>query len=780
MAADPPQPDGAPHLPTNRTITLLVEASGRLRHVISGGPQDEHLPLHQGTKLEEIAPYVAYAPAGRVGWDTVFEALHEHPSQTVTFDLTVPQSTPDGALVQRLVTVIPIADGSGQLDSVVVRFGIASEQGGLPDPDEERFRFLAETVPHMLWMARMDGTVEYYSPSWLAFTGMTLDELKTEGYFSSIHPDDLSLMNPEAYVDHQYHLPPFRMRRYDGVYRWMEINTNPVLGPDGQVLRIVGSTTDITERIEAEEHRRALSGQLDAATALSRLGRFASDQRKGTVQVDDRTVEILGLAQTPTTPDEFAELFPAVHADDRDRLIAAYAALRAGETPEMDVEFRISRARPDGGSEERWISMRLRQQLDEEGELVGGVGVVGDVTDRRAEHAALLRAQKREALGTLAGGIAHDFNNVISAILSNAMVAETEIAAGISPEESLSEIRRGAERAADVVRRLLGFSREDSRQHESFDISEVAREACSLLRPTLPRGVRLTPPTGAAPAVIGSSSELHQVLVNLIANAADAAADGGGSVIVSVDAVDREQATAPLSSEDPLGQLPDGAYVRLQVTDDGPGIAEGALPRIFDPFFTTKEPGKGTGLGLAAALSIVRAHGGEISAANLPGRQGALFTVLLPVASTDLSRGASATPPAAVASSGKPGNEPQVLFIDDDQNIARLAERALPLHGCRVTTFTDPRDALAALRGRRFDAVITDLAMPELTGIEVADAARAIDPTIPVILSSGYLTPENRAQAMTSGVAEIIPKPCSIEELASAVHRLTGAGTPSG
>jgi PAS domain S-box-containing protein len=781
-----PSPHGAgPLLPTNRTITLLLTVDGRLRHLIAAGPQDRDLPIAAGTPIQELAPFSSEAPHTPSDWVGVLDALRAMPTRTIAFDLTVPGPTPDGAIAQRRVAAIPVTDADAALEAVVVRFGIASEQGGLPDPDEERFRFLAETVPHMLWMARMDGTVEYYSPSWLAFTGMTLDELKADGYFGAIHPDDLGLMDAGEYVEQDFQLRPFRMRRYDGEYRWMEIHSNPVRDAEGQVLRIVGSTTDITERVVAEQHRRALADQLEAAVAVSRLGRVATNHRDDTVELDERAMDILGISRAPRSRAELKELFPPIHPDDRAALERAYNDLQTGASPELDVEFRVGRPTPDGGTEERWLSFRVRRQY-EDGEVVGSVGVVGDVTHRHVENAAMLRAQKREALGTLAGGIAHDFNNVISAILSNAMVAETEIASGVSPAESLSEIRRGAERAADVVRRLLGFSRDGTRRHESFDVADVAREACALLQPTLPPEVTLHPPSGAAPPIVGSSSELHQVLVNLIANAGDAAGGRGGHVHMEVDAIDRATATATLASDDPLAQLPPGRYVRFRVIDDGPGIPADALSRIFDPFFTTKGPGRGTGLGLTAALAIVRSHGGEISASNRARHQGAVFTVLIPAAGDEPAAPdkpvafaapvAFAEPTASTTPASAPA-EPHVLFVDDDENIARLAERALPLHGCRVTVFTDSRVAMETLRADpgAFDAVITDLAMPGLTGLDVATQVRATRPELPVILSSGYLTLENRARAAATGVLEIIPKPCSIEELASTVHRVAGA-----
>ncbi|MBJ7472504.1 MAG: response regulator, partial [Solirubrobacteraceae bacterium] len=513
---------------------------------------------------------------------------------------------------------------------------------------------------------------------------------------------------------------------------------------------------------------------LRAALEVAGMGRFELDLVSGVITGDARMEQVLGPSSIGGPPVRtLGEALALVHPDDQELVRTRLeAALNAGT--DLRLEFRMLRAKADG-PDIRWLSFLGRVE-HEDAVPVRLFGVVGDVTDRRSEDAARLRSQKREAIGTLAGGIAHDFNNIISAIWSNASVAQTEMRAGVSPETSISEIMRGAERAADVVRRLLSFSREEEPVRVPFDLGEVAREACELVRPTLDANVTLhSPRPRRLPEVHGSSGQLHQVVVNLVGNAGHAAADGGGQIWVTVDTIE-VGATGPASS-DAAPVLPAGRYVRMRVRDDGPGIAPEVMPRIFDPFFTTKAAGEGTGLGLAASQAIIRSHGGDITAETLPGNAGAVFTVVLPAGEADAP---SATAEHA-STDDTPSSAalPHVLFVDDDPALAKLAARALPLHGCAVTAFTDAAAGLSALRAdpAGFDALVVDLAMPGMNGLDLLQAARDVRPDLALILSSGYLTPANQALAEQLGVSAVLHKPCSVGAIAAAVRDLTATKT---
>ncbi len=431
-----------------------------------------------------------------------------------------------------------------------------------------------------------------------------------------------------------------------------------------------------------------------------------------------------------------------IHPDDR---AAVAAAREAASNGVLTVDFRLRRH--DG--EYRWMQAHVELIRDERGFPIKGFGAAIDVTERRLEEEARMRSQKREMVGTLLGGIAHDFNNVLGAILSNAALARREVAAGQDAGLSLTEIERGAARAADLVRRVLAQGRDDGDTREVVDVGAVAQEAADLLRSGLPATARLRVRVDDdVPALAGDATQIHQVVVNLVRNAAQALGDVPGTIDVHVES----------------GEHPDCEARRvavLRVRDNGPGMPEDVRRRVFDPYFTTKPPGEGSGLGLSAVRTVVRSYDGTVEVESSPGA-GATFTVSFPAAAA-----ADAADDPAV------GTTPlAVMFVDDEPALVQLAERALPADGLSPVGFTDPQDALTAFTAepRRWVALVTDLSMPGLDGLTLAERMRSTRPDLPVVLTSGYLQQADRDRARELGVDAIIPKPCSMSDLASAVH----------
>lgn len=679
---------------------------------------------------------------------------------------------PDGKVVRAFdTTLTPIRDDdTGELKALLYEL---HERTGSIEAElrvrrsEERLRALAEAVPQMLWIATDEG-VEYFSPRWAEYTGRPLEQLLGHGFVDLIHPDDRE--GAARWPDVDGGAPPvtFRLLRHDGEYRYMEAQARAVRDPDtGEAVRWFGGTLDVTEQRRADAAAGALQEQLGVALEVTGLGRYELNFAEGTLVADERVAEMVGINDPALLMAEggMEALFATVDVEHRDRVRAAVEAAMVPGGPDCDVVYPILRDSEEG-PERRWLAALGRVEFDGE-TPVRMVGVIDDMTEKRQEDEARIRLQKLEAMGTLAGGIAHDFNNVIGAILSYARVAEAELNVGESPAESIGEIARGAIRAGELTKRLLTFAREEPVQKVALDLGDVVREAAALARPTLPRGTELHVTVGAGlPEVLGDTTQLHQVVLNLITNAGQAlAAQPSGRIDVSVEQVvlgeRRTGIVAPLAA---------GDYLRLRVVDDGPGIPEAILGRVFDPFFTTKGPNEGTGLGLAAVHSIIRNHGGVVAAEPHPGG-GAMLTAFLPVQATS---GAPAVlpdrAPAAV------GEQPvaRVLFVDDEEALVRLAYRAMPYCGCEVTGFTDSSEAVAAFAAtpEAFDAIVTDFSMPGLTGLELTERVRAIRPDVPVVLTSGYMAQGDHADAQRRGVSTIMPKPCSIDDLASEVLRL--------
>ncbi|MBO9534465.1 MAG: PAS domain S-box protein [Solirubrobacteraceae bacterium] len=437
-----------------------------------------------------------------------------------------------------------------------------------------------------------------------------------------------------------------------------------------------------------------------------------------------------------------------VHPDDRGMLAAA----REDAQGTVVVEFRLRRH--DG--EYRWMEAHIAMIRDDDGTPVQAIGTAADVTERRMAEEARVRTQKREMVGTLIGGIGHDFNNVISAILSNAALARLELASGASAETSIAEIERGAGRAADLVKRVLAQGRENV-AHEPVDVGEITQEACDLLRASLPARTELRIHIDPiVPPVAGDPTQVHQLVLNLVTNARQALGGEPGAIDVAVTA---EPALRHAGR-------PAGRDVVLRVTDDGPGMSEDVRARVFDPYFTTKPAGEGSGLGLAAVQTIVRAHSGTVGVESILGA-GATFTVTLPVDETSARGG-----PDPAASTPAAAGSLRLLFVDDEPALVRLATRALPADGLNADGFTDPRDALAAFDAEpdRWSALVTDLSMPGLDGLTLIERVRATRPNFPVVLTSGFLRDADRERAAVLGVDAIVPKPCSMADLATAVH----------
>jgi PAS domain S-box-containing protein len=419
-----------------------------------------------------------------------------------------------------------------------------------------------------------------------------------------------------------------------------------------------------------------------------------------------------------------------------------------------------------------WAQVEIVPLLDAAGMATHLVTVQRDITERkegereRLELERHLReAQKMESIGTLAGGIAHDFNNILAAILGNVALAQGDLPAGHAASLSLEQIRRAGLRARSLVQQILAFSRHQPQVLHVQPLRPAVEETISLLRATLPAGVRLHSCLADEPLrVQADATQLQQLLMNLCTNAWHALPDGHGRIEVGLRAVSR--AAAAHAS---LGAGPPGPCAHLWVRDDGIGMDAATRQRIFDPFFTTKPVGKGTGLGLSVVHGIVRGHGGAMAVESAPG-QGSTFHLVLPLAQAEglaAVLGAGAKP----AFGAGPVAGVNVLYVDDDEVMTLMVQRLLQRAGYRVTVCNEAAEALALVRAdpTRFDVAVSDYNMPEMTGTELAGALARVQPGLPVIISSGFITDALREQALESHVAAVLQKEHTLDELPALV-----------
>lgn len=378
-------------------------------------------------------------------------------------------------------------------------------------------------------------------------------------------------------------------------------------------------------------------------------------------------------------------------------------------------------------------------------------------------------AQKMESLGTLAGGIAHDFNNILGAILGNVELARGELEAGHPVLVMLGEIQKAGLRARDLVRQILTFSRRQPQQLRNVALRPIVDETYGLLRVTLPAGVVLETKLGdAALHVDGDATQLQQVLMNLSTNAWHALRGESGRIVIGLEAVHLDAATARS-----LSGLTAGRYAHLWVSDTGTGMDAATRERIFEPFFTTKPTGQGTGLGLSVVHGIVVAHQGSIAVDSLPG-SGSTFHIYLPAVSPPMPEATA----ERLAEAPSTGHGEHIIYLDDDETVMLVVERLLERAGYRCSGFTDAGAALAAVHGAAdaVDLFVTDFNMPGRSGLDVAREIAASRPDIPVIISSGLITDELREQAAAAGVRAMLEKEDTFRDLTTLVARILAAG----
>ncbi|MGO8970272.1 MAG: response regulator [Myxococcaceae bacterium] len=503
-------------------------------------------------------------------------------------------------------------------------------------------------------------------------------------------------------------------------------------------------------RASEERYRLLVDRARDAIFTLTPEGAFSSVNPAFESMTGWRTADSIGkpfveVIATPEDQRTWAAFLAAPDAKQRHSL-ELRVRKRDGGTVDLDVNLAVSRD-----------------------STVATLGIARDVTERKEEEqkrarleSQLRQSQKMEAVGTLAGGIAHDFNNVLTAIIGHAQLLQDDAPAGSKLQESSGEILKAGARAGDVVRQLLTFARTNVHERRVIRLQTVLREALQLMRASVPTSVEMEMKVdAAAPPVLADPTQMHQVIVNLVANAAGAMRERGGRLTVLLETLAIGE---PPSASSPA--LPAGRYVRVAVTDTGHGMDARVLERIFEPFFTTKPDGEGTGLGLAVVHSIIQDHEGHINVKSEPG-VGTTVDVFLRALEGDHAP-LSPRPLEAVMR----GHGERLLIIDDEPAIARVLAEQLERLGYTVTTATDPEEALEVLTEdpTDFDLAITDLQMPRMDGVQLAARLAAVRPSLPVVLITGNRMSVPSTVMRAAGVREVVDKPFQIRELCRAIR----------
>jgi two-component system, cell cycle sensor histidine kinase and response regulator CckA len=522
---------------------------------------------------------------------------------------------------------------------------------------------------------------------------------------------------------------------------------------DGTFSGVAAVALDITERKQAEEALQASEGRMQFALEGSNDGLWDVDMLSGTPYLSPRGCEILGYRS-----DDLAEIVRVwdqlVHPDDLPVTLERLNDHLEGRAPLFSVEQRLRMKSGDW----KWILTRGKVTTrDADGKALRMTGTHTDITERKQAEEALsvqknllLQAQKVQSIGTLAGGIAHDFNNILGIILGYVSMLEARRTDPQKHAECVNVISDAVDRGAALVQQILTFARKTDVQLEQLNISSFIGEMIGMLKETFPKTITFRENYGSnEPAVVGDRSQLHQAILNLCVNARDAMPNGG-SIGITTELLPNAQVRQrfPAASDE--------TYIRINVSDTGMGMDEATRLRVFDPFFTTKDKGKGTGLGLSVVYGVMQSHHGFVDVESHKG-SGTVFSLYLPVTqATEASVPGMESAAPAVA-----GGTETILVVEDEEQLMEMLSLALRSKGYTVIMAEDGQEAIDRFRQdrSRIDAVITDIGLPIISGIDVFKQLKEIDPKLKGILASGFFEPGRREELEMIGARGFINKP---------------------
>ena len=534
-----------------------------------------------------------------------------------------------------------------------------------------------------------------------------------------------------------------------GKERWLLTDKIPYFNENGQVAGVIVLAIDITDRIEAEsllkeselKFRSLFEYAADALYLVSEQGQFLEVNKSAELQTGYSKEELLEM--------NVSDLDPRSLEDDDSGKI--WKNLDPGESFVISTTHR----RKDGSSFPVEVHISVIELSNRR--LI--MGFSRDVTERKEIEKRLQQSQKMEAIGSLAGGIAHDFNNILSAIMGFTELALADVQNNSTISDNLKEVYSAGKRAKDLVLRILTFARQADDKRSPIRPSLIASEVLNFIRSTIPTTIKIQQDIESDSFIMGNTTQVHQVLMNICTNAAQAMEDSGG--ILKVSLKDKSLAKTDLL----MGMKP-GNYVEIKVSDTGLGIAPEFIDFVFDPYFTTKGPGEGTGMGLAVAYGIVENYGGKLTVDSQLG-EGTAVTICLPATAK------RSETDGVIPNEPPPGTE-RILFVDDEASIVKVGGQILERLGYSVTKQTSSIGALELFRSKPndFDLVITDMTMPDMTGDKLAEELIKIRSDISIILFTGYSKKISDDIASQIGIKAFAYKPIMKADLVRIVRKV--------
>ena len=504
----------------------------------------------------------------------------------------------------------------------------------------------------------------------------------------------------------------------------------------------VKNLTTQTQLIQSEEKFRSLFEN-------SNDGIILHDLKGRIIDTNEKIENILGYE-----PNELMGKFiQALHPESEKEI-----SIQAFEkTMEIGFSTFETQFKSKGGTP---VYVSINSKIyDENAKLVQGI--IRDISESKKLQEQLNQAQKMESIGKLAGGIAHEFNNILSIIIGNNELVMEDLPKESVTRESAEEIQIAGMRARDVVKQLLTFSRQDNAAKRILDLKSVVYDSMKMIRSSIPTNIKIQQNlSDDTYPVFGNDTQINQLIINLSSNAVDAMSTKDG--LLTVELLNE---TVEVNQKNYLTKLKPGRYVKFMFSDNGSGMDKETLDRIFEPYYTTKDIGKGSGIGLAVAHGIVQRHGGSIMGESYPG-SGTKFTMFFPAYDGTLKQEIDKK---ILLPTGKEC----ILYVDDEPSIAKLGKRHLESLGYRVESTTDPLEALEMVKIGidRFDLVISDMAMPKMTGDQLIKEILRLCPKMPTIICTGYSAKFSQKDAKEIGINSFAMKPLNKTQLAKIVRK---------
>ena len=547
-----------------------------------------------------------------------------------------------------------------------------------------------------------------------------------------------------------------RNRAKDGSFYWVATTIVPFLNERGKPRQYISLRADITGQKLVEEKLRAAQDQLQLLLEHSPAVIYSLKVEGARVipqMVSENIKHILGFTVEESSSHEW--WVKQLHPEDRQAQIDSIATTIQDEA--LNTEYRLQHK----SGQYIWVGDNRRLVRDEKGKPAIIVGVWTDITERKKAHNHMLRAQRLESIGTIAGGIAHDLNNALAPILMATELIRVEYP---NAREEIDIVEKSARHGADMVRQLLTFAKGIEGQRLLIQPKQLLGEMEKILKISFPKNIQLNihcPPK--LHTVLGDFTQLHQVLLNLCVNARDAMPNGGTLTI------EAENAEIDAIYANNVPEAKPGRYIAFRIIDTGTGIPPEILGRIFEPFFSTKGPDKGTGLGLSTVFGIVNSHGGFVRVYSQPG-QGSTFAVYLPISGS--SKGD--TEILSKASISFLGNGETILVVDDEAGVRQMMRSVLTVLNFQPVIASNGTEALIQLADKREElrAVITDMHMPQMDGLNFVRVLKHTLPQVGIIVTSGHLNELELKEFKALGVTLVLNKPFTQEKLVEVLRTI--------